>query len=147
MIGRVVSAKTAKTVVVLVERTKTHPLYNKSFVSTKRYLVDDQLGTKEGDVVEILKVKPVSKRKHFRVTRVLGQDIVALGEQAMKETAKQAIEEVLPEEKEEAILAPNTTASEGVENTAEVKSVKKEKASKKEPKEKTAEKSDQKEKK
>lgn len=102
-IGRVVSVKNTKTATVLVERTKTHPLYKKSFISSKKYLVDDAIGVKEGDVVEILKIKPVSKKKHFGVARVLGQDVVALGTEVMKAKAQQAIEEVLPEEKEEEV--------------------------------------------
>jgi small subunit ribosomal protein S17 len=101
MIGRVVSVKNAKTATVLVERTKTHPLYRKTYISSKKYLVDDSLGVKEGDVVEIVKIKPISKNKHFGVAKVLGQDVVALGTEAMKVKAKEAIEEVLPEEVKE----------------------------------------------
>ena len=101
MIGRVVSVKNQKSATVLIERTKIHPLYKKSFISSKKYLVDDPIGVKEGDLVDIVKIKPVSKKKHFGITKVIGQDVVALGTEAMKERAQEAIEEVLPEEKEE----------------------------------------------
>lgn len=101
MIGRVVSAKMQKTIAVLVEGKKTHPLYGKSFVWSKKYLVHDEIGAKLGDVVSITGTKPISKRKHFIVTKILGKDVVALGEAAMKQEAEEAIAEVMPEEKEE----------------------------------------------
>lgn len=101
MIGRVVSTKMAKTATVLVERRKTHPLYRKSFMRSKKYLADDSLGVSLGDVVVIAKVRPISKRKHWRVEKVLGKDVVALGTKKLQEGAAEAIAEVLPEEKEE----------------------------------------------
>lgn len=100
MIGRVTSTKSIRTATVLVSRTKTHPLYGKSFVSSKKYLVDDELGVKLGDIVEFIKCAPISKRKHWKITRVLGADEVVLGTEVMKQVAEEAIEEVLPEEKE-----------------------------------------------
>lgn len=105
MIGRVVSAKMQKTVAVLVEGQKTHPLYKKTFAWSKKYLVHDELGTKEGDVVVIESTRPISKRVHFKVIKVLGADVVALGEAAMKQVEQEAIEEVMPEEKVEAELS------------------------------------------
>jgi small subunit ribosomal protein S17 len=101
MIGRVTSTKSAKTATVLLERTKRHPLYKKDFVSSKKYLVDDQLGVAVGDVVEFIKCRPVSKKKHWTITKVLGKDIVALGTEELKESASEAIAEVLPEAIEE----------------------------------------------
>lgn len=111
MIGRVVSNKAAKTATILVESTKTHPLYKKSYISSKKYLVDDPFGVKLGDVVEAVKVAPISKKKHWRITRVVGSDLVALGEASMKEVAKEAISEVLPEEKEEVELSEQSQKS------------------------------------
>ncbi len=102
MIGRVVSNKAQKTVVVLVESTKTHALYRKKSLRTKRYLVDDPFGVALGDVVEAVKVAPISKMKHWRITKVIGKDMVALGEENMKQVAAEAIAQVLPEEKIEA---------------------------------------------
>src|SRR6185436_12854273 len=100
MIGRVISTKMAKTANVLVEGRKKHPLYGKSYVHSKKYLADDQIGVVLGDIVEIIKTRPISKRKHWKVTRVLGKDIVALGTEALKEEAAEAIAEVLPEVEE-----------------------------------------------
>lgn len=101
MIGRVVSAKMQKTVAVLVEGQKTHPLYKKTYAWSKKYLVRDDIGAKVGDVVVISPTRPISKRVHFKVSKILGADVVALGEAAMKQIEQEAIEEVMPEEKEE----------------------------------------------
>lgn len=101
MVGRVVSAKTTKTAVVLVERTKIHPLYGKAFKRSKKYLVHDEKGVSEGDVVEIMQTKPISKNKHFIINKVVGKDIEAIVAEQLKEEAAEEIAEVMPEEKEE----------------------------------------------
>lgn len=98
MIGRVVSTKMQKTATVLVSRRKKHPLYKKTFLQTKKYLADDPLGVKDGDMVSLEKVRPISKRKHWQIKKVMGKDIVALGTQELKEEAQEAIAKVLPEE-------------------------------------------------
>src|SRR3990172_9830878 len=100
MIGRVVSTKMNKTVTVLVEKMAKHPLYKKTFIRTKRYLVDDQIGTKEGDMVEIIKIKPVSKNKHWRIVKVVGKSLAEITEEKLKAEAESLIAEVMPEEKE-----------------------------------------------
>ena len=131
MIGRVVSAKMQKTVAVLVEGSKTHPLYKKTFVWSKKYLVHDDLGTKEGDVVVIEATRPISKRVHFKVIKVLGADVVALGEAAMKQVEQEAIEEVMPleEESKESEATKESKEAEVVVDKKEAK-VKKPKAKK-----------------
>ena len=48
MIGRVVSIKLKDTATVLVERTKTHPLYRKTYLQSKKYLVGTDMSVKEG---------------------------------------------------------------------------------------------------
>lgn len=78
MIGRVVSIKMAKTVAVLVTGTKTHRLYKKSYTSSKKYLADDEIGAKLGDIVEIIKVRPISKRKHWKLIKILGSSTVEI---------------------------------------------------------------------
>lgn len=101
MVGRVVSVKMAKTAVVLVESKKTHPIYKKSFVHTKKFLVDDPFTVALGDVVIFDKIAPISKRKHWRITKVLGRDIVSMEQAELLEEAQEAIAEVMPEVKEE----------------------------------------------
>lgn len=101
MIGRVVSTKMNNTVAVLVERMAKHPLYKKTFLRSKKYLVDVREGVKEGDVVEIIKVRPVSKNKHWKVVKVVGKNLAEITESALKEAAEKTIAEVMPEEKGE----------------------------------------------
>lgn len=70
--GRVVSDKMQKTVVVVIERLVEHPLYGKRMKQTTRFHAHDQENEcREGDVVEIMETRPLSKSKRWRVTRVL----------------------------------------------------------------------------
>ncbi len=70
--GRVVSAKMAKTVVVQTERLVEHPLYRKRVKQRARYLAHDERGEcAEGDRVLIIESRPISKRKRWRVSKVL----------------------------------------------------------------------------
>lgn len=101
MKGRVISVKMSKTATVLIEKTAMHPLYKKTFLRSKNILVDDPIGVKLGDIVEIIKVKPVSKNKHWRVTKVIGKNLAEIVEAEQKMAAEQAIAEVMPEEKTE----------------------------------------------
>lgn len=101
MIGRVVSTKMKETATVLVERVAKHPLYKKTFIRTKKYLVDTKVSVKEGDMVEIVKIRPVSRNKHWRVLKIVGKDLEAITEEKLKREAEEVIAEVMPEEKEE----------------------------------------------
>ncbi len=66
--GKVVSAKTPKTIIVEVERKSFHPLYKKIIRRTKRYKVhNENSDIKVGDLVKIQAVRPISKEKHFKV--------------------------------------------------------------------------------
>ncbi len=66
--GTVVSTKMKDTVTVAVERYVQHPKYKKFIRRTKKFLAHNPGNTvKEGDVVTIREVKPISKRKHFEV--------------------------------------------------------------------------------
>jgi small subunit ribosomal protein S17 len=61
-----------KTVVVAIERLVEHPLYGKRMKQTTRFHAHDQDNEcREGDVVEIMETRPLSKTKRWRVTRVL----------------------------------------------------------------------------
>jgi small subunit ribosomal protein S17 len=72
MSGRVVSAKTLKTVVVEVETAKSHRLYNKIIRTTKRYMAHDEEGAcSEGDLVRIEESRPLSHRKRWIVIEVV----------------------------------------------------------------------------
>ena len=109
MKGRVVSIKMANTATVLVSSIKTHPLYKKTYQRSKKYLVQDDLEVSVGDIVEIIPTKPISRKKFWKITQILGREFEAIAKEQLKESAAQAIEEVVPvgkqimqeEEKEE----------------------------------------------
>ncbi len=109
MRGRVVSAKTPMTAVVLIEGTKTHAMYKKTFVSSRRFLVHDEMGVREGDIVEIVKVRPMSRRKHWKIVKVVGRDLEAIINEELKEEAAEAIAEVMPVEEESAEVVAEET--------------------------------------
>ena len=72
MIGRVVSDKMDKTVVVVVETRKRHPMYGKVVRSVKRYKVhDENNASHSGDLVRIQETRPLSKEKRWIVTDIL----------------------------------------------------------------------------
>lgn len=66
-IGTVVSNKLEKTVTVLVERLKEHPLYRKKYKSSKKYLAHSELKYAVGDRVIIEESRPISKKKRWKV--------------------------------------------------------------------------------
>jgi small subunit ribosomal protein S17 len=66
--GKVVSAKMEQTLVVAVESLKTHSKYLKKYRSTKKYKVHNpEKKYQEGDTVEFVQCKPVSKDKRHIV--------------------------------------------------------------------------------
>ncbi len=71
-IGYVVSDKMDKTVVVVVEIVKRHPLYRKTFKRVVRYKVHDENNKcKSGDMVRIIETRPLSRQKRWRVAEVI----------------------------------------------------------------------------
>ncbi len=72
MTGKVVSAKMQKTIVVLVEQVRSHPLYKKTIIRRKKYKVhDEKQEAKEGDIVLIRETRPLSKEKRWRLIKIL----------------------------------------------------------------------------
>jgi small subunit ribosomal protein S17 len=69
--GIVVSNKMEKTVVIKVVRRVQHPLYGKVVLRTNRFKAHDELQCDEGDTVEIMETRPISKEKRWRVTRIV----------------------------------------------------------------------------
>lgn len=66
--GKVVKKSGSKTVSVEVVRQVPHPLYRKTMRRSKRYLAHDEKEMVQvGDVVKIVKIRPISKRKHWKV--------------------------------------------------------------------------------
>ncbi|NLV76474.1 MAG: 30S ribosomal protein S17 [Tissierellia bacterium] len=71
-IGRVVSDKMDKTVVVAVETFVTHPLYKKQIKKTTKFKAHDENNEcAVGDIVKIMETRPLSKDKYFRVVNIV----------------------------------------------------------------------------
>ncbi len=77
-VGRVVSNKMDKTVVVAVDYVRRHPLYQKRVRRTSKfYAHDEQNLCREGDIVRIEETRPISKTKRW-VVREITQRAVQL---------------------------------------------------------------------
>lgn len=73
-IGRVVSNKMAKTIVVIVEYYIPHRLYNKRVRHLSKFKAhDEQNACKIGDVVLIEETRPLSKDKRWKVVEILSK--------------------------------------------------------------------------
>jgi small subunit ribosomal protein S17 len=71
--GVVVSDKMDKTIVVRIERQFAHPLYKRTVKKSKKFLAhDEESKAKIGDNVEIIESRPYSKRKRWKLVRVIG---------------------------------------------------------------------------
>ncbi len=70
--GTVVSDKMDKTITVIIETKKTHPLYGKRVKYSKKFKAHDELNeARIGDFVEIMETRPLSATKRFRLVKVL----------------------------------------------------------------------------
>ena len=70
--GVVVSDRMDKSVVVLVERTFRHPLYQKAIRRQKKYMAHDEYNEcRVGDRVRIMETRPLSRHKRWRVVEIL----------------------------------------------------------------------------
>jgi small subunit ribosomal protein S17 len=89
-IGRVVSDKMDKSVVVAVEWRQPHRLYSKSVKHFSKFHVHDQdNGCKVGDMVTITETRPLSKTKRWRVTQILSRGDVLSGEEISTDTPEE----------------------------------------------------------
>ena len=70
--GVVVSNNMDKSIVVKIERKIKHPIYKKTIKRSKKYIVhDEQNECKIGDQVQIAECRPLSKKKRFRLYKLL----------------------------------------------------------------------------
>ncbi|MBI5209206.1 MAG: 30S ribosomal protein S17 [Elusimicrobia bacterium] len=70
--GVVVAARMNKTRVVKVSRLFRHPFYEKVMRTSKKfYAHDEENKSREGDLVEIMSTRPLSKTKRWRIVRVV----------------------------------------------------------------------------
>jgi len=96
LVGRVVSNKMDKTVTVLLENRRPHPIYKKIVTTTKKVHAHDESNlVEEGSLVRIVESKPLSKTKRWVVETVLARP----GEVFVTELADEA--ELQPEGDEE----------------------------------------------
>ena len=77
-LGRVVSDKMDKTVVVAVETPKRHPLYKKTIKRAIKYKAHDENNEcRPGDIVKIIETRPLSRQKRWRVAEIITKGEVA----------------------------------------------------------------------
>ena len=71
-VGRVVSDKMDKTVVVAVNYVRTHPLYKKRITRTSKFYAHDENNEcKAGDLVRIEETRPMSRQKRWVVREIV----------------------------------------------------------------------------
>jgi small subunit ribosomal protein S17 len=71
-IGRVVSNKMNKTIVVAIERKVMHPLYKKVYVRTTKVMAHDENNECNiGDIVKIMETRPLSRHKRWRLVEII----------------------------------------------------------------------------
>ena len=77
LVGRVVSDQNDKTITVLVETYRNHPLYKKRVKYSKKYRAHDEENiAKVGDTVKIVQTRPLSKTKRYELVSVLEKAVV-----------------------------------------------------------------------
>lgn len=71
-IGKVVSDKMDKTIVVAVETKVRHPLYGKTVNRTTKFKAHDENNeAKAGDTVKVMETRPLSKDKRWRLVEIM----------------------------------------------------------------------------
>jgi len=77
LLGKVVSDKSDKTITVLIESIKKHPLYKKNVKVSKKYAVHDPKNlAKIGDTVKIVETRPLSKTKRYELVTVVEKAVI-----------------------------------------------------------------------
>lgn len=76
-VGKVVSDKMDKTIVVAVEEYVKHPLYGKTMRRTTKFKAHDETNqAKIGDTVRIMETRPLSKEKCWRLLEIVKKAVV-----------------------------------------------------------------------
>ena len=77
MVGKVVSDKMNKTVVVAVETSVRHKVYNKIIKRTYKLKAHDEANEcKIGDTVKVMETRPLSKDKRWRVVEIMERAVI-----------------------------------------------------------------------
>lgn len=70
--GVVVSDKMSKTRVIVTKVSKTHRLYGKAMLRDRKFFIHDEKNESQlGDKVQAVSCRPLSKEKHFRLSKVV----------------------------------------------------------------------------
>ncbi len=78
IIGTVVSDKANKTIVLVTNERKTHPIYKKQYSRTVKYIAHDEKNeAKIGDKVEVKEVRPISARKRLSLVRIIEKAVIS----------------------------------------------------------------------
>lgn len=76
-VGKVVSDKMDKTITVLVETYKKHPLYGKRVKYSKKFKAHDENNVaKLNDIVKTMETRPLSATKNFRLVEVVEEAVI-----------------------------------------------------------------------
>jgi small subunit ribosomal protein S17 len=76
-VGIVKSNKTDKTIVVIVQTRKTHPIYRKQYTDSRNFMVHDENNEAEvGDRVRIVECRPMSALKRFKLDKILEKPLL-----------------------------------------------------------------------
>ena len=72
IVGKVLSSKMNKSIVVSVERRVKHPMYGKFLKKTSTFMAHDEKNEAGiGDVVHIMETRPISKNKRWRLVEIV----------------------------------------------------------------------------
>lgn len=76
LVGEVISTRMDKTVNVRVVREIPHPVYHKRVKRYKNYLAHaESIEPRNGDIVKILSIRPISKRKRWQVSEIVRKTV------------------------------------------------------------------------
>lgn len=94
--GIVTSDANDKTIVVTVTTRKTHPIYGKSYLVSKKFAAHDEKNeAHKGDTVMIAEAKPISKKKRFALESIIsrGHEAVEIKKTEVEEEAEAKLAE------------------------------------------------------
>lgn len=75
--GRVVSDKMDKTITVVIETKRNHPVYGKRINYSKKLKAHDENNSaKMGDIVRVMESRPLSKDKRFRLVEIVEEAVI-----------------------------------------------------------------------
>jgi small subunit ribosomal protein S17 len=88
--GKVVSDKMDKTIIVVVESLRQHPLYKKVVKTRSKFKAHDENNTcTVGDTVKIVETRPLSKDKRWRVAEIVRKkEVVEIKPSELEETGE-----------------------------------------------------------